>query len=158
MLRNTGVFVIIFIGTLFDNKVVLEVATTINNIISLAVAIFLLILITKTVKKIPKPEGVVRILLYSSFFVVLIVLQIIIIKYAKNSPGWDWKIVYQSAIDYVNKKMELSSISYFISFPNNKYLFIIQVIIFKILKYLGVLKYSLTATHIVNIICINNLR
>lgn len=148
-------FVIIFIGTLFDNKVVLEVATTINNIISLAVAIFLLILITKTVKKIPKPEGVVRILLYSSFFVVLIVLQIIIIKYAKNSPGWDWKIVYQSAIDYVNKKMELSSISYFISFPNNKYLFIIQVIIFKILKYLGVLKYSLTATHIVNIICIN---
>ena len=40
---------------------------------------------------------------------------------------------------------------YFNTFPNNKYMFAIQVILFKVIKALGFLTYSLTATHILNL-------
>ena len=144
-------FLIVLFGTLFDNKVVLDVATTKNNIISLIIACILLFLIS-TIKI--KGDCKKRVI-FTLGLLMIITMQILVITYAKNSPGWDWKVVYQSALDFVNGKLDGASIWYFNTFPNNKYLFAIQVILFKLLKIFGILKYSLTATHIVNIICVD---
>ena len=145
-------FFIILFGTIFDNKVVLEVATNKNNIIAFILSIILLIAFFKICKN--KQEDKVWIFCLIGG-ILIFTMQILVLVFAKNSPGWDWKIVYQSALDYVNGKLDGSSIWYFNTFPNNKYLFAIQIILFKILKIIGLLKYSLTATHIINIICVD---
>ena len=149
------IFFIFIIGIIFDNKTVLEVATTKNNIIAVLLSIFIFPLAYLFVSKINinKKKNVI---IYLSLFISLfLILQILVLYFAKNSPGWDWKVVYDSAKNYALGNIDYVNYNYFSNFPNNKYLFVIEVVLFKILNMLSLMKYSLEATYIVNIICVN---
>ncbi len=146
------IFILFIIGIIFNNKTVLEVATTKNNIIAAILGLFLFPLIYLGIYKINTNKKRNLVIYYSVFTVIFICLQLLVLYFAKNSPGWDWKVVYDSAQNFAIGNYDNIDYNYFSTFPNNKYLFVIEAILFTILNKLHLLNYSLLATHILNLI------
>ncbi len=149
------VFTLIVLGILFYNKTILNAATTKNNIIGFLIGMIVFPLLFFIINNKYKENKKKLIIFYVISYILFLGLQITILYYTQNKPGWDWQIVYESALNYVKGNTQDVNFSYFSNFPNNKYLFIFEVIFFKILNIFGLLQHSLIALRIVNIILVN---
>ncbi len=149
------IFSLIIFGILFFNETIIHAATTKNNIISFIIGLICLSLIFLIINNKYKENNKKLIIFYAISFIIFLGLQITILYYTQNLPGWDWKIVYESALNYVKGNIDKVNFTYFINFPNNKYLFILEVVFFKILNVFGLLNHSLIALRILNIILVN---
>lgn len=150
------IFFLLIIGTLFYNQTLYSVATTANNLIGFLIGITIIPLIFIGINKLFDKHDIKKInILYIILFIIFVIGQFIVLHYASTDPSWDWRIVYNSALNYVKGNLDKVEYFYFTKFPNNSYLFIMEVAVFKILKIFGILSYSLTVIKILNLIAVD---
>ena len=118
-------FIIIFLGSIFDNKSLIVVTTPFLSIISLFIVGILLIFIYRfIIKRVKKNISVKHeIIICSILGGVFLLLQLIYAFYMTRYPGWDWGDVYSAALNFAQGNKELVNWEYFQMFPNNNALF-----------------------------------
>ena len=150
------IFIFICLGTCFSNKTLYVVATTKTNVLCMLFAIvFLFCYVNFCSKKIKNIKPKTEKKYYIIFSIILLVFQLLITIYLKCLPSWDWKEVYVGALNLSDYSVGYPAWYYLGLFPNNMSLFILEAVVFRILKIFSILKYSLEVTHIINIILMN---
>lgn len=144
-------FIVIIFGTIFDNKALLTVVSIKWNLIGFILSIFLLfgIYVFIDSRKIKNYKMWIFLL-----FLVLLALQSIFLYFMQTNPGWDWKIVLEEAQNIVFEPKKFLNLSYFENFPNNKWLLLLEVVMYNISKVLKI-KSLLFPTYILNIILVD---
>lgn len=135
------VFIVVILGTVFDNKSLLydEMGTPILILLTLGLIIgFLLAIYFVFFRKMPKDiplkkEAIILIILMAVF----LVLQIIYTHMRLTYPGWDWKDVMYTARDLVWGHEVVTDWTYFQQYPNNYGMLYFELIFFKILNFFG---------------------
>ena len=125
------VFVIIFIGTIFDNKNISIYTNPIFLIIGFIVTTFLLIFIYKFLnKKITNDLSTKKeIIIFSIIFLLIIIIQIIVAKELISYPSWDWNDVFSAARLFANERGNEVNFAYFEMFPNNYGILYLEIFI-----------------------------
>lgn len=150
-----AIFSFLVIGIVFNNQTVASDANTKNNLISLLIAFSIFPFIFLIINNKFKYNKKKLIIFYVISYLIFLSLQLLILYYTRNNPGWDWEIVYDSALNYVKGNLDKVNYSYFSNFPNNKYLFVIEVLFLKVIKKIGLLKYSLISLRFLNVFFVN---
>ena len=155
------VFVVILVGTIFDNKsLVLKTTSPIIVILGFIIFGLALILLYKLInKKIDnnislKKEIIISVIIFGIIFIS----QIIYAYYMKAYPGWDWNDIFSSAQNYVLNNKTAIDWEYFKLFPNNYGMLYLEILLFKILNIFNIAKSTtalIYATIAVNIILID---
>ena len=152
-------FIIIFFGTMFDNKSLVVVENPIYEIISFLIITIIFILIYKfALKKIDNKTSLKKeIIIVSIISIIFIGFQLVYAYFMTLYPAWDWNDVMDAARTYVVNSKEAVNWEYFKMFPNNNALLYIEIIIFKILKLFGLMtiKKSIFFTVLLNVFCID---
>lgn len=108
-----------------------------NRFISLLVCLIVLVLwyviYNKFFNKI-KLSLKLEILILIIYFTLLVVVQLIIIKNLSVYPGWDFGVIFNNALEYVQNgtRENATYIEYFQYFPNNIMIFVLFTLIIKI--------------------------
>ena len=136
-------FLIIFCGTILDNKSIYVVDSPLYILIGFLIvsALFLgiyNIILKKTNKELPIKK---EIIIVGSLFFLLLLLQLIYGYIMAAYPGWDWHDVMSAAMQYVEGKKSAINWEYFQMYPNNNTMLYIEIVLFKMLKVLGLYSY-----------------
>lgn len=153
------VFIIIFIGTIFDNKSIFVVENPIYVIISLIlITIFFLIVYKVFLKRVDDNLNIKKeIRIVSIIFIVFLIFQVVYAFFLTCHPGWDWHDVMDSARLYVSNSKDSINWEYFQMFPNNNGILYVEIIMFRVLNTLGLLSRGkcIVATVLANIVLID---
>ncbi|MGN1299293.1 MAG: ABC transporter permease [Candidatus Scatovivens sp.] len=130
------IFLIIFIGFFFFD---ISVYCDVNPIISIISAIIILgiwlLIFKKILSKSKQWSKRKEIIIVTITMFVIVGLQIIVVKYLRVNPGWDFGVIFSNAKSFVlygDRTIEGYEPWYFQRFPNNILLFIIYVVITKV--------------------------
>lgn len=152
-------FIIIFFGSIFDNKSLIVVTTPFLSIISLFIVGILLIFIYRfIIKRVKKNISVKHeIIICSILGGVFLLLQLIYAFYMTRYPGWDWGNVYAAAKTFAEGSKDLVWWDYFKMFPNNNAIFYFETLIFKVLNVFGwlTIRKSIIIMVLINILFID---
>mgnify|MGYP000681779166 CR=1 FL=1 len=150
----------IILSTVFDNRsVVVDLSFWKILLGTIGVSVFLFSIwwfLQKKLINITKKQEMWIVLI---LFIIIIILQGIIGYYLFEKPGWDWKIVFENALEYARGNHDKVSWWYFQQFPNNVFLFVMQVICFKLLYICHIIPQTYLATLgasvVINIVAID---
>lgn len=152
-------FIIIFLGTIFDNKSLIVITNPIISIISLIIVGLILTFIYKLIMKKVKENISIKkeVIICSIIGGIFLIIQLVYAFYMTRYPGWDWGDVYSAALNFAQGNKELVNWEYFQMFPNNNALLYFETIIFKVLNIFGLLtiRKSIVVMVIINILFID---
>ena len=153
------IFIVIFLGTIFDNKSVLVAENPIYEITSFVIiTIFFMIIYFIFLKKINDKTSLKKeIIIVSIIFIIFCSIQLVYAYFMTMYPGWDWGDVMEAAKTYVVGSKDSVNWSYFQMFPNNNGMLYLEIIYFKILKVFNLISFNkyVVMTVIANIIFID---
>lgn len=129
-----------------------------NSFISLLITIpiFLLwIFCYKKIKNIKEISLKTEIVVLISYFVIVSIIQIIVLKQLNVNPGWDFGVIYNNALKFATtgSRSGATYIEYMQLFPNNIFIFLIMVLAIKIFGFVGLA--AIDSIHLINIIFID---
>lgn len=152
-------YLLIFLGTIFDNKSLLIIANPLISIMSfISITVFLILVYKKLLKNINENISLKKeIKLCIILGAIFLIIQGIYAFFMTQYPIWDWSNVYEAAKKYTEGLTDSVNWEYFKMFPNNNALLYIEIFLFKVLKAFGLLtiKKSIVTTVLVNIFCID---
>ena len=153
------IFIIILFGTIFDNKSLLVVENPIYEILGfIIVTLFFLGIYKFVLKKIDDNISLKKeIIITGIISLVLIIFQGTYAYFMTMYPAWDWNDVMNAARTYVDIGPDAVNWSYFQMFPNNNALLYAEIVLFKILKFVGLntIKKGVCLTVGINILLID---
>ena len=116
------IFIVIFLGTIFDNKSVLVAENPIYEITSFVIiTIFFMIIYFIFLKKINDKTSLKKeIIIVSIIFIIFCSIQLVYAYFMTMYPGWDWGDVMEAAKTYVVGSKDSVNWSYFQMFPNTQ--------------------------------------
>ncbi len=157
LILTTIIFSIIFIFSLFMQS---NVAYNQNHLMSLLLTVPIFIIFYNLIrlrnaekfKNLSIKKTIIFLIIY---FLVISVIQFIVFKYLSVEPGWDFGVIYDNAVKYINEGTIKNSVypEYFQYYPNNIMLFVIEIIFIKVGNLFGIK--SLFSCYIMNIIFID---
>ena len=159
MLLFIVLFVVIFVGTVFDNRSLIYAENPLVMLLMFTITTIFFVVVYKLIfKKIDDDISIKKELaIAGALMIVFVILQGIFLYNRATYPSWDWKDVLYGARDYVMGRTDLIDWTYFQNYPNNSAMLHIEVILFKILNFFGLLteKSAIVSTMIVNWVIID---
>lgn len=157
LILTTIIFSIIFIFSLFMQS---NVFYNQNHLMSLLLTVPIFIIFynlikLRNVERFKNLSIKKTILFLIIYYLVISIIQFIVFKYLSVEPGWDFGVIYDNAVKYINEGTIKNSVypEYFQYYPNNIMLFVIEIIFIKVGNLFGIK--SLFSCYIMNIVFID---
>lgn len=129
-----------------------------NSFISLLITIpivLIWIFSYKKIKSITKISLKSEIIILMSYFIIVSIIQVIVLKQLNVNPGWDFGVIYDNALKFATtgSRSGAAYIEYMQLFPNNILIFLIMVLSIKVFGFVGLA--AIDSIHLINIIFID---
>ena len=129
-----ALFGMIILSTIFNNRsVVVKLAfwqILLGTILVSGILFGIWYLLQKKLSNVTKKQEFMIVLI---LFLIIIIVQGVVGYYLFEKPGWDWKIVFENAMNFAQGNQDQVAWWYMQQFPNNVFLFVLQAVCFKLL-------------------------